>query len=79
MPRLRTPIIRKACEIPDTATPEELTRKSELLYAHAKAVREHVKTLGDKALLERASTMLRILWTPSFPTNPRCRRLWKLT
>ena len=38
---------QKACEIPDTATPEELTRKSELL--HAKAVREHVKTLGDKA------------------------------
>ena len=40
---------QKACEIPDTATPEELTRKSELLHAHAKAVREHVKTLGDKA------------------------------
>ena len=40
---------QKACEIPDTATPEELARKSELLYAHAKAVREHVKTLGDKA------------------------------
>mgnify|MGYP000075538340 CR=1 FL=1 len=39
----------RACEIPDTATPEELTRKSELLHAHAKAVREHVKTLGDKA------------------------------
>ena len=33
---------QKACEIPDTATPEEL-------HAHAKAVREHVKTLGDKA------------------------------
>lgn len=40
---------QKACEIPDTATPEELARKSELLHAHAKAVREHVKTLGDKA------------------------------
>jgi len=40
---------QKACEISDTATPEELTRKSELLHAHAKAVREHVKTLGDKA------------------------------
>lgn len=44
---------QKACEIPDTATPEELTRKSELLHAHAKAVREHVKTLGDQGLLER--------------------------
>ena len=40
---------QKACEIPDTATPEELAHKSELLHAHAKAVREHVKTLGDKA------------------------------
>lgn len=40
---------QKACEIPDTATPEELARKSELLHAHAKAVREHVKTLDDKA------------------------------
>ena len=40
---------QKACEIPDTATPEELARKSELLHAHAKAVRDHVKTLGDKA------------------------------
>lgn len=40
---------QKACEIPDTATPEELARKSELLHVHAKAVREHVKTLGDKA------------------------------
>ena len=40
---------QKACEIPDTATPEELARKSELLHAHVKAVRDHVKTLGDKA------------------------------
>ena len=40
---------QKACEIPDTATPGELARKSELLHAHAKAVRDHVKTLGDKA------------------------------
>ncbi len=40
---------QKACEIPDTATPEGLARKSELLHAHAKAVRDHVKTLGDKA------------------------------
>ena len=40
---------QKECEIPDTATPEELAHKSELLHAHAKAVREHVKTLGDKA------------------------------
>ena len=40
---------QRACEIPDTASPEDLARKSELLHAHAKAVREHVKTLGNKA------------------------------
>lgn len=40
---------QRACEIPDTASPEELERKDELLRAHAKAVREHVKTLGNKA------------------------------
>ena len=40
---------QKACEIPDTATPEELARKSELLHAHAKAVREN---LGRQGLLE---------------------------
>ncbi|MFC2697783.1 MAG: DNA recombination protein RmuC [Bifidobacterium dentium] len=40
---------QRACEIPDTASQEELTRKADLLRAHAKAVREHVKALGDKA------------------------------
>ncbi len=40
---------QRACEIPDTASKEELEHKAELLKAHAKAVRDHVKTLGDKA------------------------------
>lgn len=40
---------QRACEIPDTASQEELTRKADLLRAHAKAVCEHVKALGDKA------------------------------
>lgn len=40
---------QRACEIPDTASQEELARKADLLRAHAKAVREHVKMLGDKA------------------------------
>ena len=69
---------QKACEIPDTATPEELTRKSELLHAHAKAVREHVKTLGDKAYWNAFDD------APDFviafiPNESCCRRLWKLT
>ncbi|RBP97702.1 DNA recombination protein RmuC [Bifidobacterium aemilianum] len=40
---------QRACEIPDTAAPEELDRRKSLLQAHAKALRDHVKTLGDKA------------------------------
>lgn len=40
---------QRACEIPDTASQEELARKADLLRVHAKAVREHVKVLGDKA------------------------------
>ena len=40
---------QRASEIPDTASQEELARKADLLRAHAKAVREHVKVLGDKA------------------------------
>lgn len=39
---------QRACEIPDTASPEELDRRADLLRAHARALREHVKTLGDK-------------------------------
>jgi len=40
---------QRACAIPDTASPEELARRDQLLQAHAKALREHVKTLGNKA------------------------------
>lgn len=40
---------QRACAIPDTASPEELARRDQLLHAHAKALREHVKTLGNKA------------------------------
>lgn len=40
---------QRACMIPDTASEEELKRKNELLASHAKAVREHVKALSDKA------------------------------
>lgn len=40
---------QRACEIPDTASEDELRRRDELLDAHAKALREHVKTLGNKA------------------------------
>lgn len=40
---------QRACAIPDNASPEELARRDELLKAHAKALREHVRALGDKA------------------------------
>ncbi|NEG90210.1 DNA recombination protein RmuC [Bifidobacterium aerophilum] len=40
---------QRACEIPETASPEDLDRRADLLRAHAKALRDHVKTLGDKA------------------------------
>ena len=40
---------QRACEIPETASPEELDRRNDLLRAHAKALREHVRALGDKA------------------------------
>ncbi|MFT8787161.1 MAG: DNA recombination protein RmuC [Bifidobacterium psychraerophilum] len=40
---------QRACDIPDTAPQDELARRSALLKAHAKDLREHVKTLGDKA------------------------------
>ena len=36
---------QRACEIPDNASDEELARRSELLKAHAKALREHVLSL----------------------------------
>ncbi|TPF93892.1 DNA recombination protein RmuC [Bifidobacterium sp. UTBIF-78] len=40
---------QRACEIPETASPEELVRRDELLRSHAKALREHVRALGEKA------------------------------
>ncbi|MBT1174044.1 DNA recombination protein RmuC [Bifidobacterium sp. LC6] len=40
---------QRACEIPETASPEELARRDELLRSHAKALREHVRALGEKA------------------------------
>ncbi|OZG61905.1 30S ribosomal protein S9 [Bifidobacterium lemurum] len=40
---------QRACEIPQTASAEELARRSDLLRAHAKALREHVRTLGERA------------------------------
>lgn len=49
---------QRACEIPDTASPEELDRRAELLRAHAHDVREHVKALSAKAYWE------------AFPTTP---------
>ena len=40
---------QRACAIPDSADEESLARKSALLKAHAKAMRDHVRTLGGKA------------------------------
>ncbi|MBT1171465.1 DNA recombination protein RmuC [Bifidobacterium sp. SO4] len=40
---------QRACEISETASPEELARRDELLRSHAKALREHVRALGEKA------------------------------
>mgnify|MGYP000597474018 CR=1 FL=1 len=50
----------------------------ELLHAHAKAVREHVKTLGDKAYWNAFAD------APDFviafiPNESLLQRLWKLT
>ncbi|NEG70296.1 DNA recombination protein RmuC [Bifidobacterium choloepi] len=39
---------QRACMIPDTASESELRRKQELLQAHAKALREHVRALSAK-------------------------------
>ncbi|MBT1173269.1 DNA recombination protein RmuC [Bifidobacterium sp. MA2] len=47
---------QRACEIPDSAGPEELARRAELLKAHAKALREHVRVLGDKAYWQAFDT-----------------------
>jgi DNA recombination protein RmuC len=40
---------QRACDIPETAPQDELLRRAALLKSHAKDLREHVKTLGDKA------------------------------
>lgn len=47
---------QRACEIPDTASPEELDRRAELLRAHAHDLREHVKALSAKAYWESFET-----------------------
>ena len=47
---------QRACAIPDSAGPEDLARRGELLKAHAKALREHVRVLGDRAYWEAFST-----------------------
>ncbi|RSX55457.1 30S ribosomal protein S9 [Bifidobacterium dolichotidis] len=39
---------QRACEIPDSADEAELKRRNELLAAHAKALREHVRALSAK-------------------------------
>lgn len=49
---------QRACEIPQTASAEELDRRADLLRAHAKALREHVRVLGERAY-----------WN-AFPTAP---------
>jgi DNA recombination protein RmuC len=40
---------QRACEIPETASPEELDRRNDLLRAHARALRDHARALGEKA------------------------------
>ncbi|WP_190973839.1 DNA recombination protein RmuC [Bifidobacterium reuteri] len=40
---------QRACEIPETAGPEDLARRNDLLRSHAKALRDHVRALGEKA------------------------------
>ncbi|WP_300767264.1 DNA recombination protein RmuC [uncultured Bifidobacterium sp.] len=40
---------QRACAIPDTASPQDLDNREKLLRAHAKALREHVHALSQKA------------------------------
>lgn len=47
---------QRACMIPETAGPEDLERRNELLRSHAKALREHVRALGDKAYWSACDT-----------------------
>ena len=45
---------QRACTIPDTASPADLARRAELMRAHAKAMREHVRLETDPTLLDDA-------------------------
>ena len=47
---------QRACMIPETAGPEDLERRDELLRSHAQALREHVRALGDKAYWSACDT-----------------------
>ncbi|MBT1165524.1 DNA recombination protein RmuC [Bifidobacterium simiarum] len=47
---------QRACEIPDNAPEEEYARKVQLLKAHAKALREHVRVLSDRAYWQAFDT-----------------------
>ena len=47
---------QRACMIPETAGPEDLERRDALLRSHAKALREHVRALGDKAYWSACDT-----------------------
>lgn len=47
---------QRACEIPDNAPEEEYVRKQQLLKAHAKALREHVRALSDRAYWQSFET-----------------------
>lgn len=40
---------QRACQIPDSASDAELHQRAQLLQAHTKALREHVRALSDKA------------------------------
>ena len=53
---------QRACMIPETAGPEDLERRDELLRSHAKALREHVRALGDAFARKVALTSPVTLW-----------------
>lgn len=43
---------QRACAIPDTASEAELANRKRLLNAHAKALRDHIRVLADRAYWE---------------------------
>lgn len=47
---------QRACSIAETGSEEELRQRASLLQAHAKALREHVKTLSDRAYWQAFAT-----------------------